>query len=251
MVTGVDRFRAHFAGHEDQYVLIGGAACDLVMTDAGLDFRATKDLDIVLIVEALDAAFAERFWAFVEDGAYEIRERSEGEKILYRFQKPKTVGFPAMLELFSRSPEGLSLAEDAHLTPLPIDEAVASLSAILLDEAYYGFLKSMVRTVDGIPVLDEAAIIPFKARAWLDLTKQHAETGQPDEKNIRKHRNDVARLVQLLGASANYALPETVRSDMLAFVEAMPGEADFNPKSFDVNMTKEVVVDRLRAAYQL
>ena len=105
----------------------------------------------MLIVEALDAAFAERFWAFVEDGAYEIRERSEGGKILYRFQKPETVGFPAMLELFSRSPEGLSLAEDVHLTPLPIDEAGASLSAILLDDACYGFLKSMVRTVDGIP----------------------------------------------------------------------------------------------------
>ncbi|WP_202799469.1 hypothetical protein [Mesorhizobium amorphae] len=51
MVTGVDRFRAHFAGHEHQYVLIGGAACELIMNEVGLDFRATKDLDIVLIVE--------------------------------------------------------------------------------------------------------------------------------------------------------------------------------------------------------
>ncbi|MCV3243598.1 hypothetical protein ABID19_006635 [Mesorhizobium robiniae] len=68
MVTGVDRFRAHFAGQEHQYVLIGGAACELIMNEVGLDFRATKDLDIVLIVEALDAAFAERFWAFVEQG---------------------------------------------------------------------------------------------------------------------------------------------------------------------------------------
>jgi len=45
MVTGVDRFRAHFADHDHQYVLIGGAACELIMDDAGLDFRATKDLD--------------------------------------------------------------------------------------------------------------------------------------------------------------------------------------------------------------
>lgn len=44
MVIGVDRFRTHFAGHEHQYVLIGGAACDLVMDEVGLDFRATKDL---------------------------------------------------------------------------------------------------------------------------------------------------------------------------------------------------------------
>lgn len=61
MVAGVDRFRAHFSGHEHQYVLIGGAACELIMEEAGLDFRATKDLDIVLIVEALDPAFSETF----------------------------------------------------------------------------------------------------------------------------------------------------------------------------------------------
>lgn len=170
MVIGVDRFRAHFAGHEHQYVLIGGAACELIMDEVGLDFRATKDLDIVLVVEALDSAFTERFWAFVEEGGYEVRERSEGAKVLYRFQKPKAGDFPAMLELFSRAREGLKLSEDAHLTPLPIDKAAASLSAILLDESYYDFLKSMVREVGGIPVLGEAAIIPFKARAWLDLT---------------------------------------------------------------------------------
>lgn len=187
MVTGVDRFRAHFAGHEHQYVLIGGAACELIMDEVGLDFRATKDLDIVLIVEALDAAFAERFWAFVEEGRYEIRERSQGEKILYRFQKPKAEGFPAMLELFSRSPEGLTLVEDSHLTPLPIDEAAASLSAILLDEDYYAFLKSMVRDAGGIPVLNEAAIIPFKARAWLDLSRERDAGGRVDERRTSKN----------------------------------------------------------------
>lgn len=31
MVTGVDRFRAHFADHEHQHVLIGGAACELIV----------------------------------------------------------------------------------------------------------------------------------------------------------------------------------------------------------------------------
>lgn len=30
MVKGLDTFRNHFAGYEEQYVLIGGAACDIV-----------------------------------------------------------------------------------------------------------------------------------------------------------------------------------------------------------------------------
>ena len=251
MVIGVDRFRAHFAGHEHQYVLIGGAACELIMDEVGLDFRATKDLDIVLVVEALDSAFAARFWAFVEEGDYEIWESSEGAKVLYRFQKPKAEGYPAMLELFSRAPEGLTLGGDAHLTPLPIDEAAASLSAILLNESYYEFLKSMVREAGGIPVLDEAAIIPFKARAWLDLTRQREEGLQVDEKNIRKHRNDVARLLQLLSPEVRYLLPPSVAEDMLAFVENAAIEADFDPRQFRVNMTREDVAARLRAAYQL
>jgi hypothetical protein len=251
MVIGIDRFRAHFAGHEHQYVLIGGAACELIMDEVGLDFRATKDFDIVLVVEALDSAFAERFWAFVQAGGYEIRERSTGEKILYRFQKPTASDFPAMLELFSRSPEGLKLAADSHLTPLPIDEAAASLSAILLDDHYYAFLKSMVRDAGGIPVLDEAAIIPFKARAWIDLTREREAGGKVDEKNIRKHRNDVARLLQVLSPEARYPLPDTVANDMRSFVEAATAEADYDPKQFKVSMTREDVAARLRTAYQL
>ena len=251
MVIGVDRFRAHFAGHEHQYVLIGGAACELIMHEVGLDFRTTKDLDIVLIVEALDSAFAQRFWAFIDDGEYEIRQRSEGDKVLYRFQKPKVEEFPAMLELFSRAPEGLQLAEGSHLTPLPIDEAAASLSAILLDENYYTFLKVMVRDAGGIPVLDEAAIIPFKARAWLDLTRERDAGARVDEKNIKKHRNDVARLLQLLTPEAVYTLPSTVADDMRSFVEMATVEPDYDPKQFKVSMTREDVADRLRAAYRL
>lgn len=53
MVKGLDVFRGHFAGYEDQYVLIGGTAATLAMAEAGLEFRATKDLDIVLHIEAL------------------------------------------------------------------------------------------------------------------------------------------------------------------------------------------------------
>lgn len=251
MVVGVDRFRAHFAGHEHQYVLIGGAACELIMADVGLDFRATKDLDIVLIVEALDPGFSALFWAFIEEGGYQVRERSEGERILYRFQKPAKPDFPAMLELFSRAPEGLAIAEGSQLTPLPIDEEAASLSAILLDEDYYRFLQSMVRVMDGIPVLGEAAIIPFKAKAWLDLSARREAGERVDEKDVKKHRNDVARLLQLLSADARHELPETVKADMAEFVTGIEADETFDPKAFKVEMNRAAVVGRLRAAFGL
>lgn len=63
MVKGLHIFRDKFRKYADQYALIGGTACDLAMTAAGLEFRATKDLDIVLCIEAVDAAFVDAFWA--------------------------------------------------------------------------------------------------------------------------------------------------------------------------------------------
>lgn len=74
MVRGLDIFREWFAAYADQYVLIGDTAATLTMEDAGLAFRATKDLDIVLHVEALTPAFGEAFWKFVDAGKYEIRQ---------------------------------------------------------------------------------------------------------------------------------------------------------------------------------
>ncbi len=133
MVRGLEIFRDHFQNYADRYVLIGGAACDIAMTSAGLEFRATKDLDIVLCVEAMDPAFVQAFWDFVRAGGYEAKEKSTGEKQFYRFQTPKNENYPFMVELFSRKPDVLQVADGSHLTPLPIEEELSSLSAILMD----------------------------------------------------------------------------------------------------------------------
>jgi hypothetical protein len=99
MVKGLDVFRAWFKDHADQYILIGGTAATLTMEESGLAFRATKDLDIVLHVEALTPAFGQAFWKFIEAGGYVIRQASDTAKpIFYRFQKPTDAGFPAMVE---------------------------------------------------------------------------------------------------------------------------------------------------------
>ena len=69
MVAGVTRFHDHVAVHEKQYVLICGGACKLVMDEAGLDFRATKDLDIVLSRKAM----LSRFYRRAERSEYGVR----------------------------------------------------------------------------------------------------------------------------------------------------------------------------------
>lgn len=68
MVRGLKLFAEYFAGYEDRYVLIGGAACDIWLSKAEFRPRATKDLDLALVIEAVDSAFVSRFWAFVREG---------------------------------------------------------------------------------------------------------------------------------------------------------------------------------------
>ena len=74
-----------------------------------------------------------------------------------------------MIEIFSKNPDFIILEDDAVLTPLLIDDEISSLSAILLNEAYYELLKTGQMMVDS--------------------------------KNIKKHKNDVCRLAQLITAN--------------------------------------------------
>jgi hypothetical protein len=88
MVFGLDKFSEFFKGYESRYVFIGGTACDLVLGERNEDFRATKDLDIVLIAEALDAEFVNRFVEFITLGGYEHIRKSTGKEEYYRFENP-------------------------------------------------------------------------------------------------------------------------------------------------------------------
>lgn len=224
MVKGLEIFREHFRNFADHYVLIGGAACDLAMTNAGLAFRATKDLDIVLYLEALDAEFIRAFWEFVRAGSYEIQEKSTGEKQFYRFQKPTNADYPYMLELFSRQPDVLQVPEGGHLTPLPIEEDVSSLSAILLDNDYYDFIRAGRQEVEGLPMVGAAQLIALKSRAWLDLTDREKRGEKIDSKTIKKHKNDVFRLYQILDPTNDPGAPDAVKKDIHEFISRMRGE---------------------------
>ena len=250
MVTGIQKFREHFAAHGSQYAIIGGTACDLLFNAAGLNFRATKDIDMVLCVE-VDPAFGQTFEAFLNAGGYQARERSDGGREFYRFHRLTDQSFPFMIELFSRRPGNLDLTEDAILTPIPVDEDIVSLSAILLDEDYFEALQAAKRQIDGITIIDETLLIPFKARAFLDLTARLEAGGNVDRKDIKKHRNDVFRLAQLLPLDASVDLPEPLRRDLRTFVDSALADETLDPKAFDVRFSRNEAANLLRTVYRL
>ncbi len=250
MVVGLDTFKTYFTDHSDHYVLIGGAACDLLFTDAGLPFRATKDLDIVICVEVVSGDFAKAFAAFLEVGKYTQLAMHEGEKKFYRFAKPQTKDFPAMIELFARPAAAIDLPDTDRYVRLEVEDALVSLSALLLNDDYYALINEGRESIDGVSILSEKLLIPYKARAWLDLKARNDASEKVDANNIKKHRNDVFRLVQLL-TQDTVTLPASVKADLKAFVDAMAYE-DVAPATFKIeNMTKAEALATLKTVYGL
>lgn len=252
MVNGLNHFRKHFSPYVDQYVLIGGTACTVIMQEAGLDFRATKDLDIVLYVEALHENFVKAFWQFIEKGGYKNKQHSTSKEIFYRFSSPTSHDYPAMLELFSRAPDTVKLSSLGHLTPIPMDEAVASLSAILLDEDYYHFIHSGKLKINDLSILGATHLIPIKARAHIDLMGRKMKGEKIDDRDIRKHKNDVIRLFQLLSPDKRMRLPFSIQKDFIAFLDNIENGSPIDCKSLGLKHSNvNIINETLRKIYEL
>ena len=152
MVTGIESFKEWFKGSEEQYAVIGGTACDILMTEEGLDFRATKDIDLVLII-------------------------------------------------------------------------------------------------DGVTVLDAAYLIPFKAKAWMDLTDRKVAGEHVDSKKIKKHKNDVFRLTELIDPTSKVMAPQGVYEDIQNFVQRMQTESVDIKQLGLADRTKEQILEEVKEMY--
>jgi hypothetical protein len=222
MVKGLDLFRERFRPFQGSMTLIGGAACDEWFTTNGQSFRATNDLDLVIMTDEVDPAFVSAMRAFVAEGGYEISERSDGVPILYRFSHPTREDFPAKLELSSRKPDGFDLSDGQKYIPVSAGLGRHSLSAILLDDAYFGLIQTHHDERDGLWVANATALIPLKAHAWLNLTKAKEDGEQIDSQNIKKHRADVFRLAATLPGEPGPELPASISADLTRFLQFFP-----------------------------
>lgn len=250
MVRGIDKFKEYFSGYTGQYVLIGGTACDIILGRAGIDFRATKDFDLVLMIEMLEDDFMNRFIAFVEDGGYQHINKGTGANQFYRFQMPADASFPSMIELFSKRPDYLRRV-DTRLAPIHVSDDVVSLSAIFLDDDYYELLKCGAVDVDGVSVLDIEYLILFKIKAWLDLTARKKRGEAVDSRNIKKHKNDVLRLTVSLDPQKKLTLHGKVKDDAADFWQKAASEP-IDLRTLQIRgVSFEDLLSRVKACYQL
>ncbi|WP_397384781.1 hypothetical protein [Prosthecobacter sp.] len=222
MVKGINIFRDHFRAFEGAMTLIGGAACDEWFGTNGMNFRATNDLDLVIMMDQVEQTFLDAMRAFIQEGGYQTSERSDGVPILYRFANPTREDFPSKLELSSRKPEGFELSDGQKSIPVFPELGRHSLSAILLDDAYFGLIQTHHDERDGLWVANASSLIPLKAHAWLNLTKAKAAGETVDSGNIKKHRADVFGLAATLPGAAGPELPDSVVQELEAFLRAFP-----------------------------
>ena len=224
MVRGLDIFKKYFEKYPSNYVIIGGTACDIIIDEAGFVPRATKDIDIILVVEALSSEFVKQFWQFINDGKYKQREKSNDEREYYRFIKPENTDFPHQIELFSRTPDVIALEGEAHLTPIPVDDDLSSLSAILLNDDYYNYMIEHSQVEDGLHHANIEALICLKAKAFLEIKGRIENGSKDDAKQLRKHKTDVFRLTVMLTPESKFDLPETIQNHVNQFAEFTDGD---------------------------
>ncbi|CAK7029563.1 MAG: hypothetical protein PEGG_01232 [Paraeggerthella hongkongensis] len=249
-VYGLDRFAEYMKDMEDCYTVIGGTACDIILRGADLPFRITKDIDLILIIENRFPEGASAVWKMVKDGGYTCGWKSSDTVHFYRFTSPKAVGFPSMIELFSKAPSFIEAPEELTIVPLPADEEISSLSAILLDENYYAYMKSGRKTINGVTVLDEVHLVPFKAKAYIDLSARKARGEHVNSGDLKKHKKDVFRLAQLFGPNTSSELVPSIRADMVAFCNL--AETEGVPlQQIGVPFTLDEAIELLKRVYKL
>ena len=225
MVKGLEKFKEHFAGFADNYVIIGGTACDVTLQNTDMRPRATDDIDMILVNEKMTPEFGQRFWEFIDLGEYKTRQRKREDKEptieLFRFIKPKE-GFPIQIELLSRYPDVLGEPNGFHLTPIPIGEKIPSLSAILLDEEYYYHTIGSSIIEEGIRIANPLSLLCLKVKAFLNLTEEKKTNLDVRSGDIKKHRDDVFKLLAMrIDPLTPIELSDTMKGELTIFVEMM------------------------------
>lgn len=220
MIRGLEHFKSFFKKHSDNFILVGGVATYLLLEQAGATkVRATKDLDIVLIMKP-SADFLNAIKEYIKNGGYEIQRGINDRVTFYRFQKPTNKEFPIMIELFATIESDFKLFDNQHVVPVAVEDGVKSLSAILLDEEYYSIIRKNAVEKDGLTILNEIGLIPFKAKAYLEI-KARGE----DSKNWKKHRADIINLtVNFLTEESREELTGKVRDQFVEFMGHLKNE---------------------------
>ena len=227
MVKGLETFREAMLPYKDNFVIIGGTACDFQLRGTAMMPRATEDIDIIVVVERLTQEFVSAFWQFIHKGNYRVEKRINhaGTSVyaLYRFTlQDEKLAYPQKIELLSRHSDLLGEPSGFHIEPIPTDELHQSLSAIIMDDDIYDFTINQAEEIDGLLVANNLALIVLKVNAYLNLRKEREEGRNVNSKDIKKHRSDVLKLV----AAGIYPEPVEIKQKLYDAIQDFAEESE-------------------------
>ncbi|EJL6421464.1 MULTISPECIES: hypothetical protein [Gammaproteobacteria] len=191
--------------YADDYILIGGNACVLNFENIGANFRATVDLDIVLITESTNDQFYGHLWDYILEHGYEgkVYRGSNVGGSAYRFIQPednRVPNVPAQIELFSRKPDyfDAALAKRPHITPIKTGQGISNFSAILLDNDVYEFIRASRVPLKGISTVNLECIFGLKSVAWHSNQALFEEKKINDKNTVLKHPQDMISIANVI-----------------------------------------------------
>lgn len=212
---GQDFLSNYLGSYSNDYVLIGGNACVLNFDKLNVEFRATADLDIVLIVDNENGKFYAHLCEYLVGNGYigGLYKCKENNSCAYRFtlKGEQKVERPKIIELFSKKPDYFDVdkSEKLHITPIETEEGISNLSAILLDDEVYNFVIQHKCKIDNVSTVSLECIFGLKSIAWTNNERLFAEGKVTKEITVYKHPADMVRIASVLPEN-DYAYPKGI-----------------------------------------
>ena len=250
MIQGLQTFKEFFKDFQDDYVIIGGLATAMIMNELDFVFRATKDIDMVIISNN-NEKFIIKLLDFIDEAGYKTKQRSDNKNKhnLFRFLDSDDKNYPFMIELFAKHSNDSVIMKDNHIVPIQNPENYKYLSAILLDDEYFSLLVDYTRKIDGLHIATQEVLIPLKIFAYLNLVNNQ-------QQDYKKHFNDVIKLISLLDEDDKIILTNKPLSDMQEFLQILEATPENRIKDIlysanILNITRQDIIDGLINAYGL
>ncbi|MDH2712066.1 hypothetical protein QDY64_22080 [Klebsiella quasipneumoniae] len=191
----------------EDYILIGGNACALHFESLGANFRATVDLDVVLIVEGESEGFFKHLNDYLLQHNYvgkSYKGSNQGGSA-YRFTLPeedRTSGCPVQIELFSRKPDYYDVSKcrpgKEHIVPIETADGISNFSAILLDDSVYDFIKSSRINLKGVSTVTLECLLGLKSVAWHSNQDLFDNGKIKQYETVLKHPADMINIVSVI-----------------------------------------------------
>jgi hypothetical protein len=88
--------------------------------------------------------------------------------------------------------------------------------------------------------------------ACIDLEDRKKNGVVTDERDIRKHRNDIIRLYQLLSPNQQVRLPQSIKKDLQIFLRRLKNNGPIDCKSLGLpHISGDRIIDALEGIYGL